>query len=361
MQRRQFLATMPAFGMLNSTRVAQSHTSPVSNVLKIGGYNYDRVRAISDGTLRIPGRRIQFETSNIYDLSASAFGAEQRYDVTEIGLIPFLRHYANNGFRAYTLLPVFVSRTFRHRNIFVRSDSQIETPEDLRGKRIGTPSYGFSAHTWIRGMLADEYGIQPEEMQWIETTESSDGAQGSEALNRHFLPNDFPLIKGPPGVDESDLLVSGGCDALVTAITPRAFLEGDPRIRQLFPDVKTTEQEYFRKSGVFPIMHALAIRAELADAEPDLLVDLFNLYSAAKQMAFAALTETTALRVSLPWAVEEFEATRMLMGEDYWPYGIATSKNELLLAARYAYEQGLTKEPVDPLELFHPSVRGVRE
>ena len=200
--------------------------------IKIAGYDYDRARAIIDGNVGIKGAEVSFDVQDIYAATRSAFGPNKKYEVTEIGLIPFVRKYVNEDFRAYTLIPVFISRIFRHRNIFVRSDSGIQKPEDLRGKKVGTPGYAFSANTWIRGFLLDEHGVKAEEMQWIETTESSDGGTVNPKLNRHFLPDAFPLVKGPPGVDESELLLSGGCDALITAITPRAFLDRNPRIKR---------------------------------------------------------------------------------------------------------------------------------
>ena len=220
---------------------------------------------------------------------------------------------------------------------------------------MGTPGYAFSANTWIRGFLHDEYGVKAEDMFWIETTESSDGAQVSQELNRHFLPDDFPLVKGPPGVDESELLISGDCEALITAITPKAFLEGNPAIRRLFPDVRAAEQDYFRKTGVFPIMHAVAIRSDTIKENPWLPAAVFDLYTAAKQQAYADLATTTALKVTLPWVTQEFEDAQALMGQDYWPYGIEANRKELGLATRYAHEQGLIRRRLDFEELFHPS------
>jgi 4,5-dihydroxyphthalate decarboxylase len=187
------------------------------------------------------------------------------------------------------------------------------------GRRVGTPSYGFSANTWIRGFLLDEYGVKADEMQWIETTESSDGAKLNPKLNRHFLADDFPLVQGPPGVDESELLLSGGCDALITAITPRAFLEGNPNVRRLFRDVRAAEHDYYRKTGLFPIMHAVAIRTDAIEAKPWLPQAVFEIYSKAKQKAYANLESTTSLKVTLPWVTQEYEDTRKLMGKNFWP------------------------------------------
>lgn len=186
--------------------VAQAKTG--GKALKVAGYDYDRVRPIMDGVVGIEGADVSFDVQSIYTVNPAAFGPERPYEVTEIGLLPYLGKFINEDFRAYTLVPVFISRIFRHRNVFVHVDSGIEKPEDLRGKRVGTPGYGFSANTWIRGFLLDEFGVKAADMNWIETTESSDGAKLSPKLNRHFLPDDFPLVKGPPGVDESELLVS---------------------------------------------------------------------------------------------------------------------------------------------------------
>jgi len=142
--------------------------------VKVAGYAYDRVRAVMDGKLAVEGAGVDFHVEDIYTLNKYAFGPERKYDVTELGLIPFVSKYINEDFRAYTLVPVFISRIFRHRNVFVHVDAGIEKPEDLRGKRVGTPGYGMSANTWIRGFLLDEYGVKASEMRWIETTKSSD-------------------------------------------------------------------------------------------------------------------------------------------------------------------------------------------
>jgi 4,5-dihydroxyphthalate decarboxylase len=349
------------YGTVASSTSVAGEVSDNKAVLNVGGYDYDRVRAIIDGKVEVPGYSMQFETSDIYSLSRSAFGTDKKYDVTEIGLLPFIGRYINQQFRDYVLIPVFISRTFRHRNVYVRADSGIEKPEDLRGKKVGTPGYGFSAHTWIRGFLNDEFGVKPEEMEWIETTESSDGGAVSQKLDRRYLDDSFPLVKGPPGVDESELLISGGCDALITAITPNAFLHGNPKIRQLFPNIRAAEQAYYEKTKIFPIMHAVALRAELAKADPELPKALFELYSQAKSAAYQNLATTTSLKVTLPWVTQEFEDTRTLMGDNYWPYGVEANRKELELAMRYSHEQGLTKKLIGFEELFHPSTLALSE
>jgi 4,5-dihydroxyphthalate decarboxylase len=335
-------------------RSAQAATDGTPEI-NIAGYDYDRVRAIMDGAVGIPGSGVAFDVQNIYDLNQFAFGPERRYAVTEIGLIPFITKYINEDFRDYGLIPVFISRIFRHRNLFVHADAGIETPGDLRGKRVGTPGYGMSAATWIRGFLLDEYGVKADEMQWIETTKSSDDGTLNKGFSNYFFPDDFPLVQGPPGVDESELLLSGGCDALITAITPKSFLEGNPKIKRLFPDVRAAEREYFQKTGLFPIMHAVAIRRDVIEADPDLPKAVFEMYSQAKQVAYANMETTTSLKVTLPWVTQEFEDTRELMGRDFWRYGIEANRKELELVMRYTHEQGLVKRRGEFEELFDPS------
>jgi 4,5-dihydroxyphthalate decarboxylase len=328
---------------------------------KLAGYDYDRIRAISDGKISIEGADVSFTFENIYELNKLAFGPEKRYDVTELGLIPYITKYINNDFRDYTLIPIFLSRTFRHRNIFVHANSGIEKPEDLKGKRVGTPGYGMSANTWIRGFLLDEYGVEADDFQWIETTESSDGAALNTGFSKYYFGDDFPLTKGPEGIDESELLLNGDCDALITAITPRSYLEGNPNIKQLFSDVRAVESNYYRKTKLFPIMHVVAIRKDVLKEHPWLAKAIFDMYSKAKKVAYKNLESTTVLRVTLPWALDEYESTKKLMGENYWKYGIESNRKVLEILMRYVYEQGLVKRQIKLEELFDPSTLELNE
>lgn len=357
-------AATASLGALAASTAGCDAATSSQRTIKVAGYDYDRVKGIINGRAGIEGARVTFHYEDIYAVNRLAFGSEKTYEISELGLIPYVSRHINQDFRDYTLIPVFISRVFRHRNVFVGADAGIEKPEDLRGRRVGTPGYGMSALTWIRGFLKDDYGIEAHDMRWIETTRSSDagplegsgwGAFNADGSIKYFLPNDFPLEPGPPGVDESELLLSGGCDALITAITPSSFLEGHPGIRRLFPDVKQTEQDYFRRTGLFPIMHVVGIRNDAIEADPALPMAVFRMYQAAKEMAYADLRTTTSLKVSLPWVTQEHETTTALMGDDYWRYGIASNEKELTLVMRYMYEQGLVGSLQDFRDLFHPS------
>lgn len=333
--------------------------------IKVAGYDYDRLKGIMDGRAGIEGASVSYHYRDIYQVNELAFGEEKPFEVSELGLIPYLTQYINNGFRGYTLIPIFISRVFRHRNVFVHADSGIEKPADLKGKKVGTPGYGMSANTWIRGFLKDEYGVEADDMAWIETTKSSDAGEltssGWSAFepgkeSPYFLPEGFPLQPGPPGVDESELLLNGDCDALITAITPKAFLAGNPKIRRLFPEVKQTEQDYFRKTRMFPIMHVVGVRSSAIKADPSLPRAVYDMYEKAKAIAYKDLETTTSLKVSLPWVTQEFEETRALMGDDYWPYGIRANEKELNAIMRYIHEQGLVKDRIDFRDIFHASL-----
>jgi len=297
------LSGAAALGLLaTGNGAASAEISPPK--IKVAGYAYDRVQAIKDGLVGIEQADVSFDNENIYSLNAQAFGPQKTYEVTELGLIPYVSKYINDDFRDYVLIPVFISRTFRHRNIYVHADSGIEKPEDLRGKRVGTPGYGMSASTWIRGMLLDQYGVKADEMRWIETTKSSDKGTLNTGFAQYYFPDNFPLEKGPPSVDESELLLSGGCDALITAITPKAYIDGNPKIHRLFTDIKSTEQQYYKETGLFPIMHVVAVRADAAKEKPWLPAAAMQMYSEAKQIVYDNLATTTVLRTTNPGTQE---------------------------------------------------------
>ena len=291
-------ATGVAAGALSALGCGTSRAAAADKLrVKVAGYAYDRVRAIQDGRLGLDGCDASFHVEDIYRLNQNVYGPARKYEVSETGLIPYVTKYANDNFRAYTLIPVFISRIFRHRNIFVRTDRGIEKPEDLRGKRVGTPGYGMSAATWIRGFLQDIHGVKPEDMHWIETRASSDGGKlNADKFGQYLLPDDFPLEKGPPGVDESEMIIAGDVDALITAITPKAYLDRHPKVKRLYPDFRSAERVYYSKTRVFPIMHVIAIRRDFADANPELPRAIFDLYSKAKQLAYDDLETTTALK-----------------------------------------------------------------
>ena len=175
------------------------------------------------------------------------------------------------------------------------------------------------------------------------------------------MPEGMAYSMGPEGEDESDLLESGAVDALFHAAEPRAYVEGHSKVVRLFPDYRRTEREYFSKTGIFPIMHAVAIRKDVAKQRPWLPQAVFNAYSQAKQLTYDYMQKSAWYKGSLPWFGQEFEETREVMGENYWSYGIASNRKALEALFQYSHEQGFSERRVTIDELFHPSTLQLRE
>jgi len=330
--------------------------------LKVAGYDLDRLKGIISGKVTIEGCEVEFHKIGIGDANTAAFSGAGTYDITEIGLHPFMLAYANNEFRDYTLIPVFPIRTFRHKSIFVHSEKGINKPEDLKGRKIGTPGYSSTSLTWIRGLLQDEYGVSPEDIQWVlSNKDSSADAAGKISAEEQVVPNGINVTMGTAGKDESDLLLSGEVDALFHAAEPKAFIQGNPLVKRLFSDSKKTEQEYFEQTGIFPIMHAIAIKTELIEKYPRLPKAVFEAYSKAKSQHYAELMKIGWAYSSLPWFAQEFDETKKIMGENYWPYGIEANRKTLETLFRYSYEQGLSNKQLTIEDLFEKSTLNIEE
>ena len=175
------------------------------------------------------------------------------------------------------------------------------------------------------------------------------------------MPNNIEFTQGPAGMDESDMLVTGQVDAVFHAAEPKAYMEGDPKVARLFPDFRTVEHAYFAKTGLFPIMHAVAIRKDFIAAHPGFPKAVFNAYSQAKKRMYEHMKKLGWVTISLPWVAQEIEETKALMGENYWPYGIEPNRKALEALFQYSYEQGLAAKKLTIEELFHPSTLELME
>ena len=324
--------------------------------LKVTGYNFPRLAALANGKVKIEGCDIQFTVGKIGDMNTDVFSGTQTYDVTEIGLHPFMLAYANDNFRDYTLLPIFPLRLFRHKSVFIRTDRGIKSPEDLRGKKIGTAGYSSTSLTWLRGIFQDEYGISPLDVQWVTSVkDSSADVAGKVSKQEGMVPDGVPMILGTPGKDESELLVSGEIDALFHAAEPKAYIEGDPIVARLFADSKAAEHAYYKKTGIFPIMHAVAIKQSILKQNPWLSEAVFNAYSQAKQVAYEDMAKTCWVSDMLPWYGQELEETREVLGDNFYSYGLKSNRKTLGTLFRYSYEQELSSRELTVEELFAPS------
>ncbi len=332
---------------------AQAAAKSKGLTLSMAGYRFDRTKALIDGRIKIEGCDLKFREMGIGDINTDVFSGPQTLDVTEIGLHPFMLAFANDGFRDYSLLPIFPLRLFRHKSVFIRNDRGIKTPEDLRGKTIATPGYSSTSLTWIRGIFQDEYGIKPTDVKWVVSSKDSSAKDaGKVSKQENVFPEGVPITMGPAGKDESDLLVSGEADALFHAGEPRAYIEGHPKVARLFPDYRSVERTYYSKTSIFPIMHAVAVKKSLVKKNPWLSEAVFKAYSQSKQMAFDYMAKAAWLKDSLPWFGQEFDETRALMGDNYYSYGIGPNRKTLEALFRYSHQQGLCSRELKIEELF---------
>lgn len=309
--------------------------------------DYDRTRALRDGSVKAEGIDLNYLVLPVEEIFWRMLRFEE-FDVAELSMGAFLVAAAQ-GRRPFMAIPVFPSRTFRHRCIFVNAYSGIERPEDLRGKRVGVPEYTMTASVWLRGLLQHEYGVAPEEIHWLQGGEEQPGRKDRVDFD---LPPGIRLDVIPQDRTLNELIESAEIDALMSPRMPSCFLQGSVRVRRLFPDFKRVEMEYFRRTGIFPIMHVIVIRMPVYAENPWVAQSLFKAFSEAKDLCFSQIYDSNILRISLPWTVAEYEETTHLMSKDYWPYGFAANRHVLEILHSYLWEQGLIKQKLDLERLF---------
>jgi len=315
--------------------------------LTIACWDYDRARAIMDGSVPVEGCDVRFLTLSPEEVFFRAF-RHAEFDVTELSFSTYLMATARNDC-PYIAIPVFISRAFRHSGIYIRTDRGIEQPADLKGRIVGVPEYQVTAAVWMRAVLADEYGVDPSDIDWRSGGVEEPGRHEKVPLK---LPDGVKVT--PIGDDEtlSAMLEAGEIDALTAPRAPSCFMRGAPGVGRLFADYRTVERAYYKKTGIFPIMHVIGIRKPLAEAQPWLGASLMKAFEAAKAKALPQLREVAALKVTLPWIASEAEETIALMGADYWPYGIEANLSTLNAFLGHHHSQGLSPRRLTLDDIF---------
>jgi 4,5-dihydroxyphthalate decarboxylase len=318
--------------------------------ISVGCCNYDRTTAVLDGRAPVEGCEVipaAIEPEEAFH-RAFRFG---EFDVSELSLSSHTM-MTSRGQNEYVGVPAFVSRLFRHSGIYVRDDCGIESPADLRGKKVGLPEYQITANVWIRGILRDDYGLEPSSVHW-----RRGGVEEAGRLERAplTLPPDIDLQQVREGGTLSTMLESGELDAVISARAPSCYSRGAPHVKRLFEDYPAAERDYFSRTGIFPTMHIIGIRKSLAELHPWLPVSVFKAFIHAKALCMAEMGQIGHLFNSLPWGVYEYEQAKKLMGQDYWSYGFEANHKVLDTFCRYHFEQGLSAPRVEPHELFSAS------
>lgn len=313
--------------------------------------DYDRTRALAEGTIRPDGIELNYLRLPVEETFFRML-RHREFEVAEMSLSSYLVSLRTEP-APFVALPVFTSRMFRHGSLYCHADAGIERPQDLRGKRVGTPEFQLTACVWARGILADRHDVPLDSVVHVTGGQESTGRVEKAAVTP---PPGVRIERAPEGRTLSGMLATGEIDALITPRVPSPFAAGDPRVRRVFPDVVGAEQEYFRQTGIFPIMHVVVIRRDVYQAHPWVAQSLYKALLAAKDEAFANLYDSSALRFMLPWLTQQFEEARDVLGPDFWSYGLADEGNRNTLATflRYHHEQGLS-ERLRPVEdLFAP-------
>lgn len=299
--------------------------------------DYDRTAALIAGQIQTDG--LTYRCVPLYPPS-QIFYRMFRYEEFDLSEMSFSTYCTALGLgdRRFVGLPVFLSRTFRHGHVYVREGSGVETPEQLRGRRVGTAEYEMTAGVWIRGFLKDDFGVDAHDVEWV--TERTEKVPG--------IPHDPRIVvHHPDSIDLEHALLAGEIDAVATA-APIKRVGG---IRRLFDDPRSVEQDYFRRTRVFPIMHMVVMRRALYEEQPWLARSLYKAFVQAKQAAQARPPE---LIYTVPWVIQALDEARAVLGPDPWSYGVEQNQETLLAFTRHLVEQGLTEQRLELDDVFVP-------
>ena len=317
--------------------------------LTLGCWNYDRTRALSDGSVQPDGIDLNVLEMPVEETFFRML-RHREFDCAELSLSSYSVSLGKPE-RPFVAIPVYPSRFFRHSCIYVNADAGIREPKDLIGKRVGTPEYQMTAPVWIRGILSDHYGVPVDSVTYCTGGEEEPGR--SEKLKLDLPPNIRVEPIGPTQT-LSKMLLDGEIDALYTARMPSTFRSGGGRVKRLFDDYVDVERQYWRDTSIFPIMHTVAIRREVYEANRWVAMSLTKAFIEAQRRTYADLQETAALKAMLPWLGAHVEDAQREMGDDFWPYGLERNRKTLETFLRYHFEQGLSKRLLTPDELFAP-------
>lgn len=270
----------------------------------------------------------------------------REFDVSELSLSSYLLTL-DEPEPPFVALPVFPSRMFRHQSIYINTRSGITGPADLAGKRVGTPEYQMTAGVWQRGILADDHGVPVDSPTYLTGAMEGRGREEKIPLN---LPDRFRVTPIGPERNLSAMLAEGEVNAVYSAGQP-SCLGRAPHVRHLFPDFKSVEQRYFRRTCIFPIMHVLVVKRALYDRHPWIARALYKAFEEALRLAREDLRQRNALKVMLPWLQEHVAEAGDVLGADYWAYGLERNRHVLETFARYSHEQGLASRRWSPEQI----------
>jgi 4,5-dihydroxyphthalate decarboxylase len=307
--------------------------------------DYDRTHALVDGTIKpeglelnwldLPHLEIWTRMLNFYD-----------FDASEMSLASYV--IAKTLDKPLIALPLFPARAFRHSYIFINANSGIKEPRDLIGKRVGLGEFQQTATVWIRGIMQHEYGIDLSQIRWFTWT--------AKSRMEMPLPKRYQVEKIQPGLGADQWLIRGDLDAVLCASLFPSFARGAPNVRRLFENYQEVEAAYFRKTGIFPIMHTLVMREELWREQPWIATSLYQAFQQAKGLAYRRLDDLSPYKISMAWFREPMQRQREILGEDPWCDGLEANRKTVETLVEYLYEQEMISRKPTVEELFAPNI-----
>jgi 4,5-dihydroxyphthalate decarboxylase len=318
--------------------------------LTFAGLDYlDRTRDLFERSVKPEGIELTCVRMGPYELFQQvAQGIE--FDVAEMSASNFIALVSRQD-RRYVGIPVFLSRRFRHSDIFVHGPGDIAVPGDLVGRRVGVPDYEMTAALWQRAFLEHDFGVAPRQLRWFQGGELRPGFVKRMELS---LPEGISVDVIPEDRTLHDMVATGEIDAVLCPHTPAGLTDGSGRVRRLFPDYVAIEREYYRRTRFFPIMHLTLLRRDIYEAHPWVAASLARAFAESQARGWQRMREFGALAVMVPWLMRDVEEIAELMGPDHWPYGFKRNFEILSSMCSYSLEQGLALRPVAPEELFAP-------
>ncbi|HJM48220.1 MAG TPA: 4,5-dihydroxyphthalate decarboxylase [Alphaproteobacteria bacterium] len=313
--------------------------------------DYDHMRDLASGQVRAPGVEITHLRLSVEEIFYR-FTAYGEWDVSEYSFAKYVSR-RGQGDHSITAIPVFPSRVFRLSSFYVRDDDSVNTLEDLRGRSVGVPEWSVTAGVYARGYLEHEAGVALTKIDWVQAGMNEPGREEKAEL---ALPDGI-RYRGQPDRSLTEMLLAGDIDAMIVPRPPAHFAEGRPGMRRLLADFRAAEEAHYSKTGIFPIMHTIAIRTALLERHPWIAANLMTAFEEAKQRSLARALDATMSHFPVPWGFDDAARAQALFGADIWPYGIEPNRPTLEAFLQYAFEQGLVPEPLAVEDLFPASVQ----
>ncbi len=314
--------------------------------LSIATNDYDHFRDFRTGAVIAEGIEPIWSTLSHHEIFAR-FTFNREWDVAELSFAKFMAQVSRPD-ADIVGLPVVCSRLFRFSSFYVNKASGIKTAADLKGKRIGTPEWAHSAAVYMRGWLHNEGGVKMQDVHWYQAGANAPGRIEKVELD---LPQGVKLTR-VADKSLSQMLADGEIDCAIIARPPTCFLEEDPRIERLFPNYLELEEEYFGRTGVWPIMHMLAMKKSVLKDNPWVARNLYNAFEDSKNRSLARLFDPAISRYPLPFLATYARRMRDMVGKDVFPFGIEANRPTLELMLLYTHQQGIAQRQMTPEEIF---------